>query len=646
MKKMTLNRKLLVGGVLLVLIPLLVVGIFSAVRSSQALQRNAREQSEQIAGSLAGMAQMVLLEELKIVKELSAYPAVVALADKQAGGAATGQDLEAMNATLREIMKKIGHDYDQLYLVDRNGRIFCDDVGGKLNGLDVSGRDYYLAGKNGKAFVGNVTKSKATGNTVSSVSAPIYSQGGEFLGVAAAAMKIDFLVERITNVKVGKTGYPFMIDPAGMVIAHPKKEYILTLDLSKEAGMTEIIGKMTGKQKGSDSYVFKGDKKICGFAPVELTGWSVGFTQNMDEFLAAAHGIRNFIVIISVIFLGATILAVIVFARRVSLPIARAANELNDAAAQLTSASSEVSSASQSLAEGASEQAAAVEETSSSLEEMSSMTKQNADHSQHANSLMKEAGEIVNRAKDSMTKLTKSMTEISKASEDTSKIIKTIDEIAFQTNLLALNAAVEAARAGEAGAGFAVVAEEVRNLAIRAAEAAKSTSVLIEDTVKKIGDGSRLVNDTNDDFLAVAESAAKVGELVAEISTASNEQSTGIDQINRAVSEMDKVVQQTAANAEETASAAEEMNAQAEQVRHVAKELLEVVGGGEEEGGGGMVTALRRRRGVVAPPARTATTTARKNIPFLPRKRTEAERLIPFGDKEKDAHGEGEFHDF
>jgi methyl-accepting chemotaxis protein len=178
-----------------------------------------------------------------------------------------------------------------------------------------------------------------------------------------------------------------------------------------------------------------------------------------------------------------------------------------------------------------------------------------------------------------MMELTRSMDEIAKASEETSKIIKTIDEIAFQTNLLALNAAVEAARAGEAGAGFAVVANEVRNLAMRAADAARNTSALIEGTVKKVKEGSDLVGRTNGAFAEVSKSAARVADLVSEIAAASTEQAQGIDQINRAVTEMDKVTQQNAANAEESASASEEMNAQAAQMKQIACELHGIVEG-------------------------------------------------------------------
>jgi len=314
---------------------------------------------------------------------------------------------------------------------------------------------------------------------------------------------------------------------------------------------------------------------------------------------------------------------------------------LNEGSGQIASASGQVSSASQSLAEGASEQAAAIEETSSSLEEMSSMTKQNADNASQADSLMKETGHVVSDANSSMADLTTSMEDISKASDETQKVIKTIDEIAFQTNLLALNAAVEAARAGEAGAGFAVVAEEVRNLALRSADAAKNTAELIDGTVKKIKGGSELVVRTNDAFSKVAESSSKVGELVSEISAASNEQAQGIEQTNTAVAEMDKVVQQNAANAEESASASEELNAQADQMMGIVGELSTLVGGG----GNGTVSTqqtLSRQHKVEAKKALPAFAEKAKSIMVRKTKPAEIsegaevspDQVIPLDDKD------------
>jgi methyl-accepting chemotaxis protein len=272
------------------------------------------------------------------------------------------------------------------------------------------------------------------------------------------------------------------------------------------------------------------------------------------------------------------VLASFHLARSITNPINRVVEGLTDNTEQVVSAASQVSSASQLVAGGTSEQQAGLEETSSSVEEMASQTNQNVENANQANSLMAETGRVVDEANHSMRKLTESMKEISSASEEAAKIIKTIDEIAFQTNLLALNAAVEAARAGEAGAGFAVVADEVRNLAMRTLDAAKNTTSLIEGTVKKIKNGSDIVEKANETFGRVALASKEAGELVSKISVACNEQSHGVEQINQAVIEMDKVVQKNAASAEESASVAEEMNAQAEQMKGYVDELVALLG--------------------------------------------------------------------
>jgi len=259
--------------------------------------------------------------------------------------------------------------------------------------------------------------------------------------------------------------------------------------------------------------------------------------------------------------------------------LVRLATAIGDGSAQTASAASQVSASSQSLAEGASEQAASLEETSSSLEELASMTKRNAESANSAKTLSGETRLSAETGNNDMTEMRRAMEAIKTSSSDIAKIIKTIDEIAFQTNILALNAAVEAARAGEAGAGFAVVAEEVRALAQRSANSAKETAAKIEVAIQNGEQGALVSSKVAQSLGVIVEKARKVDELVAEIATASNEQNQGISQINIAVGQMDKVTQSNAGSAEETAAAAEELNAQSVSLKEAVGELQRLVGG-------------------------------------------------------------------
>lgn len=292
--------------------------------------------------------------------------------------------------------------------------------------------------------------------------------------------------------------------------------------------------------------------------------WIIGSGFYFDDVLKGITSIRYTLIGFIVILELGLIVLFSWFVMSVSHPINGATEGLIRIGDQVAQAADQVAASSHLLAQASSEQAASLEETSSSLEEMSSMTKNNADNTMQADMLMKDASKVVTEAQGTMSDIEAAMQAIATTSLDISRIIKTIDEIAFQTNLLALNAAVEAARAGEAGAGFAVVAEEVRSLSMRAAEAAKSTAVLIETTVSKVHDGSTMMQRANEAFLNVSRKASEAAKLIAEIAAASREQAEGISQINHVVAQMDKVIQQNAANAEESASAAEELKAQSE----------------------------------------------------------------------------------
>ena len=248
-------------------------------------------------------------------------------------------------------------------------------------------------------------------------------------------------------------------------------------------------------------------------------------------------------------------------------------------AAQIESASGHIASSSESLASSTTEQAASLEETSASLEEIASMTKNNAENSREAKDLTGAMREVADTGASDMDKMAHAMAAIKESSNNIAKIIKTIDEIAFQTNILALNAAVEAARAGEAGMGFAVVAEEVRNLALRSASAARETAEKIEDSIQKSSAGVQINAKVSLSLADIVSKARQADELVAQISIASNEQSQGIDQINSSVSQMDAMTQNNAAGAEESANVSADLRTQSTQLTQLVQELQTLVGG-------------------------------------------------------------------
>ena len=226
-------------------------------------------------------------------------------------------------------------------------------------------------------------------------------------------------------------------------------------------------------------------------------------------------------------------------------------------------ASKEIASGNSDLSSRTEEQASSLEETASSMEELTSTVKQNAENARQANQLAAGASDVAVKGGSVVRQVVDTMGGISESSKKIADIIGVIDGIAFQTNILALNAAVEAARAGEQGRGFAVVASEVRNLAQRSAAAAKEIKDLITDSVAKVEDGTKLVDEAGRTMEEIVVSVKRVTDIMAEITAASQEQSGGIEQVNTAITQMDEVTQQNAALVEEAAASAESLEEQA-----------------------------------------------------------------------------------
>ncbi len=390
------------------------------------------------------------------------------------------------------------------------------------------------------------------------------------------------------------------------------------------------VNGLASQNKNADAYalyVAQGAAKSDAFikAVDEELHWNMDHASEVGQGATHDAGTMK---IVTGIALGVALAFGIGFSwitiRMINAALRGVSNVLGATSEQVASASEQVAGNSQSLAEGASEQAASLEETSASIEEISGMTKKNAEGAEHAQTVsvqaraaaetgtartneMKSATVAIDEASREMGK---AIEEIKKSSDDVAKILKTIDEIAFQTNILALNAAVEAARAGEAGAGFAVVAEEVRALAQRSADAAKETARLIEASTASSARGvsanalvTGRIREISEKSEAVATSLGEIGarvreveDLISGIASASKEQSSGLTQITQAFSQMDMVTQGNAAGAEETASAVEELSQQAQELQGAVGTLLGLVGG-KQDGETRRPTATRAQAG-------------------------------------------------
>ncbi|MGZ5201402.1 MAG: methyl-accepting chemotaxis protein [Telluria sp.] len=247
--------------------------------------------------------------------------------------------------------------------------------------------------------------------------------------------------------------------------------------------------------------------------------------------------------------------------------------EIRTGSDSIATASAEIAAGNLDLSARTEQQASSLGETAASVEQLTATVAHNADNARQANQLAESASEVANRGGMVVSQVVDTMASINASSKKIVDIIGVIDGIAFQTNILALNAAVEAARAGEQGRGFAVVATEVRSLAQRSAAAAKEIKDLIVDSVAKVDDGSRLVDQAGSTMEEIVGSVRRVTDIIGEITAATEEQTAGLGRINEAVGQMDEVTQQNASLVEEAAAASASMQEQAGQLATVVSQF-------------------------------------------------------------------------
>ncbi len=401
----------------------------------------------------------------------------------------------------------------------------------------------------------------------------------------------DFIVKLLTdNLALGMEAMPLdngaSVDQTLEMLRIGAAESLIESIAIFDPGMKRIRGTenpdITNQHKDTDTtLIWDHKERLIIFSPLTHDNKKVGY---MEILFTKAHVLsrtKKFLIIIysagTVVIIFGLLLAFFISKTIISV-LQNVSGKMGESANHVSEVSGQVSSASRFMAGQAAEQTASINEISCSMNEMAIMIRQNAENANKADILTQEAGQVVHQANQAVEGLQKSIDETSKAADETVRIVKTIDDIAFQTNLLSLNAAVEAARAGEAGAGFSIVADEVRNLAAKSADAAKNTAEIIRKSAEQAKAGANTVKDAGQVFGKLFEIAKKVEDLVGEIASASTEQAQKTEHVNNSVSEIDRVTRTNASNAEQSSMISEKLNNEVEQMNHFLHELMSLVG--------------------------------------------------------------------
>ncbi|MEE4358265.1 MAG: methyl-accepting chemotaxis protein [Desulfococcaceae bacterium] len=498
------------------------------------------------------------------------------------------------------------YDYADLYLIHPEGKIFYSVKKGEdytLNLLDGPYADSLFADcvrrvlETKSYSISDIALWPPAGNVPAVfIAAPVIRD--EECEIIAALRLSTEPVNAIMHQREGMddSGEIYLLGKDGRMrsdsLLDPRNRSVKTSLSAPEKGKVDTVAArevLSGKSGEKIITDYRGVTVLTSYTPVragEQLRWGLIVQTDMKEAFQTVRALEFWVCSTGLTVLLLILLAALYMARVIGNPIHTVSKGLKIWAERVASAADQIATSALVLSEGSSQLAASSEEIAASLAEMKEAGRETSELTAGAGALMRKNIEKSGQSLKSLVQVTREMNRIESDSSHIRIIISNIDEIAFQTNLLALNAAVEAARAGVSGTGFAVVAGEVRNLAVRSADAAKDTQELLDAIIQRIGGAALAVKHVNRDFDGIIESATVMGEKTDEITRASKDVSKGIEQVSIAAEESDRLAQQIAAASEESSATSQEMYAGAGGIRNYVEELLQMLEGskkGEEK---------------------------------------------------------------